>query len=862
LHTRGERGGAGGEAGATRSRFIAVAESSREKPPGSRVCRRRDQASFWKGEIMTSSARPVPLRAPLTPMVLPALAMAAAASLLAPPAAAQEERVLEEVVVTARFREERLQDTPLAITAYTADMMDARNLTDVTHLDTFSPNTIIQPLGAGWGSTAAAFIRGVGLGDNSLSFEPGVPIYIDDVYHGRPQGAILDLLDLERVEVLRGPQGTLFGKNAIGGTIRLVSRRPQGDNTGTVEVTAGRYDRLDLRGSYDIALAERFFARFSASSKRRDGYFDLLDYECVNGPGSLGGGGTGILPGATHETFGIPLPLPETPPVNLQSQLGPQDIRAEEGCVVDTLGNENVTTGRAMFRWLAADAVELNISMDVTKIDQAGPSDKYTFMNPAHPFNQSWSENVAVPVFGLPYDTRFLTDSPYSGYHRFGSDPLFNRDVQNINVLDHWGAAATLEWAISDNVQLKSITSYREFENTFGRDSDGTPLPVDHTWDTSIHEQWTQEIQVTGLAADQRLDWAAGFFYYDATDSNQGWNFLYPFILSNNNHKDVQTIRSWAVFVHGTYQLTDRLSLTAGLRHTDDQKDVSIFRQNFFTGDVIIPNTQVSVDAQELSPKLGLTWNLRDDLMTYVQWSTGFRGGGFGPRPANPLQVAAFDVETLETIEAGAKTSLLDGRLRINSAVFYSEYADQQQFSQQFDPSGAVWFRTVNTGESEYHGAEVEIFANPVDRLQIEASVGWLRFDRVDPGESGLCRHRPDGSRCPAPRAPEWSGALGAHYTWGLANGGALRLHGNATYRSRIYFGTDPIFGSQPRHTLVDGRLTWLSPDEGWAISLFGTNLTDEVYFHGKLSLVTVLGREQGNVARPREWGLSLRRSF
>ena len=230
------------------------------------------------------------------------------------PALAQQEG-LEEIVVSARFREENLQQTPLAITAFTGENLEARNLTDVTMLDTFSPNTIIQPLGAGWGSTAAAFIRGIGLGDNSLSFEPGVPIYIDDVYHGRPQGAILDLLDLERVEVLRGPQGTLFGKNAVGGTIRLVSRKPEGDDTGFAEIVTGSDDRLDLRGSYDIALVpDKLFARFSGSSKQRDGYFDILDYECVNGPGSLGGGGTGILPGATHSTFGIPLPLPPTDP--------------------------------------------------------------------------------------------------------------------------------------------------------------------------------------------------------------------------------------------------------------------------------------------------------------------------------------------------------------------------------------------------------------------------------------------------------------------------------------------------------------------------------------------------------------------
>jgi iron complex outermembrane recepter protein len=796
-------------------------------------------------------------------MALSGLAAAIALLTGAPVGAQPAGSALEEIVVTARFREENLQETPLAITAFTGENMEVRNLTDVTHLDAFSPNTIIQPLGAGWGSTAAAFIRGVGLGDNSLSFEPGVPIYIDDVYHGRPQGAILDLLDLERVEILRGPQGTLFGKNAVGGTIRLVSRRPQGDNTGFAEATMGAFDRFDVRGSYDLTVAEdKLFARVSASSKQRDGYFDILDYECVNGPGSLGGGGTGILPGATHTTFGFPLPLPPTAPVDLQSQLGPQDIRAETGCVVDTLGNENVTTGRVALRWLASDNVEVNLSADITNIDQKGPADKYTFLNPAFFFNQSWSDTVAVPIFNLPYDTRFITNSNYTSYHRFGSDPLFNRDVQNINVMEHKGVAATIEVQLNDRTQFKSITSYREFENTFGRDSDGTPLPVDHTWDTSIHEQFTQEFQLTGISSNDRLDWATGFFYYDADDSNQGWNFLYPFILSNNNHKDVQTIESWAVFVHGTYAITDVLSITAGVRYTDDKKDVNIFRQNFFTGDVVIPNTGVSVEAQETSPKVGLSWQLNDDLMTYVQWSTGFRGGGFGPRPANPLQVAAFDVEELETIEGGVKTDLANGRLRLNAAVFTSEYTDQQQFSQQFDPSGAIWFRTVNTGESEYYGAELELLANLGDRLQLEGSLGYNHFDRVDPGASGLCRYDANGSLCPAPRTPEWNAAFGFMYDWNLENSSRLTLRTDVTYQSKMFFGTDPVNGFQDDLTLLNARITWNSPNQDWSVALFGTNLTDEEYFHGKLSLVGVLGREQGNIAAPREWGLAVKRSF
>jgi iron complex outermembrane receptor protein len=248
--------------------------------------------------------------------------------------------------------------------------------------------------------------------------------------------------------------------------------------------------------------------------------------------------------------------------------------------------------------------------------------------------------------------------------------------------------------------------------------------------------------------------------------------------------------------------------------------------------------------------------------MTYVQWATGFRGGGFGPRPANPLQVAAFDVETVDTLEGGVKTELNGGRLRLNSAVFFSEAKNQQQGTQEFDPSGAIWFRTVNTGKSEYMGIELEVLANPLDAFELEASVGYIDYDRVDPGRSGLCRYLPNGDKCTAARTPEWTAAVGATYDWGLPNGSSISLRGDAVYQSKMFFGTDPVNGFQAAHTLVDARLTWRSADQGWSMALFGTNLTDEVYFNGKLSLVTVLGREQGNVAPPRQWGLSLKRSF
>jgi iron complex outermembrane receptor protein len=755
---------------------------------------------------------------------------------------------LEEIVVTARFKEEKLQETPLAITALSGEGLEARSLTNITEVHAYSPNTIIQPLGAGWGSTAAAFIRGIGLGDNSLSFEPGVPIYIDDVYHGRPQGALFDLLDLERVEILRGPQGTLFGKNAIGGTVRMVSRKPQGDNSGFIEGTYGSYDRMDIRGSYDVSvIPDTLFARFAVSSKNRDGYFKVLDYECVNGAGSLD-------------------------PSGLGSVLGPNDIRAKN-CKVDSLGDENVASGRMSLRWIVSDALEVNFTADYSREDNKGPADKYTIIDPdvvpVPPSGPSfgllplWNLFVSDPLFGIIYDETFLTDSPYTGYHRFGPDPIFGRDVQNVRLLDHWGVSGVIEWQALPNVKVKSITSYREFENTFGRDSDGSPLPVDHTWDTSIHKQLSQEIQITGIAIDDRLDWATGMFYYDAEDSNQGWNFLFPLFFDALNHHDVQNIENWAVFVHGTFRVTDKLSITAGVRYTDDYKKATIFRQNLMTLAPIVDNVDVVVETTQWSPKAGISYQWNDDLMTYFQWSTGFRGGGFGPRPQNQFQVAPFDVEELESYEIGAKSDWFDRRLRVNAAWFWSEYTNQQQFVQQLDEIGVFWFRTTNTGESRLWGAEVEVLASPVQGLVLEGSMGYMDFLRNDPGATGLCKRYPNGDACPSARTPEWTAAVGATYTWGLGNGSSLALRGDWLYKSKIFFSPDdPLNGFQDDHALLNARLTWTSPGEAWSVALFGTNLTDKVYYHGKLSLISILQREQGNVAAPREWGITVRRSF
>jgi iron complex outermembrane recepter protein len=772
-------------------------------------------------------------------------------------ATAPVEGQLEEVTVTARFRAEKLQETPLAITAVTGDTLAARGETDVTNLAAFVPNAVINPLGAGWGATIAASIRGVGLSDNSLSFEPGVPIYIDGVYLGRPQGAILDLLDLDRVEVLRGPQGTLFGKNAVGGTVSLISKAPTGDGRGYIDVGLGDFNRRDFRGAYDISVVpDKLFARVSFSAKRHDGYVDVLDYECVNGPGSLGSGGTGI---------------PGQLPIKLGSSVGGTDTR---GCIADHQGNENVQSARIALRYLATDNLEANLTGDYTTQNQEGPPDQYdSITTPPGSLAGTWNTLVGVPVFGIPWDSRFLPSRNYTNYDAY-TDPLTGHVFPNVNDMTEWGLSNVDNWTIVPSVTLKAVTAYRRFSNSFGRNSSGSPIPINYTWDTSDHDQFSEEITLSGNAFEH-LDWTAGVFYYHAKDSNQGFSSLFPLFIPSLsfNDFDVQTTKDYAGFLHGVYHFTDKASMEVGVRYTSDSKHADIFRQEY-AGPITIPHTTVPVYAVRTSPKVGFNYQFLPDVMGYIEYSTGFRGGGFGPRPSDALQVASFKPEDLKTTELGIKSEWFEHRLRWNSAIFYSKYTNLQQGFNTVDASGAPWFSTVNVGASRIYGFEAELLAEPVTGLQLQGSFGYLNYKVTDAGGAidpasgqssfGVCITHSDGSPCVPPRTPKYTAGLSAQYTANVTNDGStLTGRLDSTYQSAVYF-TDLTYTAVPGqqgYALLNGRLTWESPHKEWSVSAWGTNLTNKFFYQGKLTL-QVLGFEEGNPGPPRMWGINLRRNF
>jgi iron complex outermembrane receptor protein len=762
-------------------------------------------------------------------------------------------RELEEVTVTARFRSEPLQRTPLAITAVTGDALEMRGAQSVVDIGRVSPNVTINPLGAGYGPTLVANIRGVGLTDFKPVFEPGVPIYIDDVVLARSTGAILDLLDLERVEVLRGPQGTLFGKNAAGGAIRLISRKPTGTGPAFIEGTYGKFNRMDFRGAFETTLVpDTLFGRLSFSSKKRDGYVDVLDFAC-----QMKANGTPQLAGTL-----------------------PSDISGRgsgQGCKVDTMGGEDVQAVRVALRLVASEKFELNVTGDLTDDKSEGPADKTLAINNTVPLAARFNQQVAGPRYGIAFDNRFLTNDPYTSYSSF-EDPINGLETPNIGHVLHWGVAGTADWTLTDDLALKLIVAHRKFDAEFGRDSDGTPLPINHTFDHFTHDQDSVELRLNGSLFG-KTDWTVGGFWFQATDFNPNFVILYPnetppFAQALIDRIDTQDSDNWAVFLHTVTHVTDAFAVTAGVRYTKDKKDLTVIRSQQADGSLLFPITTAETEANRTTPMLSLSYAFTDTLNSYVSWSRGFRGGGFNPRPASAAQVTAFNPEDLDSYEVGLKSEWFDRRVRANLAVFYVNYTDLQLPSVFVGSDNTVTFPPLNAGKARMDGVELELQANPFGGFHIDGSFGYLGFQykdlgKADPafilaqtGSVANARAAPC-KECRPIRAPRITSALGAQYGFSLDSGGSLTTRVDGTYQSRVFYSANNFLrASQAGYALLNANVTWDSPENTWSVALSGTNLTNRLYLNGALDFLESLGTNEGNYGRPREWAITVKRRF
>ena len=785
---------------------------------------------------------------------------------------------LQEVVVTARYREESLQQTPIAITAITAEDLQQRGFSSAAEVGYTVPNASFRPAQAAFGNTMTAFIRGIGQNDFLPEFEPGVGVYFDDVLHPVVMGSMVDLMDLERVEVLRGPQGTLFGRGSIGGAVRYVSKQPKGDGTGSIAVTYGRFNRLDLRGSYDFSLADNLFARVTGVSKSSDGYQDVYDFACIN-PGQAG-----------------------TLPVRVPNR--------QAGCKLGTQGGTDVQGARASLRWVAADNYELTLTGDFSDDkSEVRPDTLVSITGPGGPF-ATWSDHYLFPRYGVRLDNRFVPSNPFVSYATY-DDPKSGLKFEPKTALKQSGVSAKSDWKINDAVRSEVILSYRKFDGQFATDADQSPVNEQTVDGRQNFQSRTAEVRFSGRLFD-RLDWTTGAFYLNA-NFHSGQTVSIPalifagvyagrlaagdtvpqaeafaanviengarFLVNGNNITDSE---NKSVFAHGVYDFTDKLSFTVGARYSKDDKNEQF--------DNTIVATSLSTSNHHFDWKAGVDYKFTDAMLGYVSAATGYRPQSFNPRPFQRTQFVQVDGEEAKSYEMGLKADFLERKLRVNGAIFYVDYGKRivgvpGVECTLLNPTGSAppIYNTVppgtpgsitdtlgniclgsNTTSRTFYqnfpgkikGAELELAFRPVEPLTITASYGYTDFTADDLNAANVV------NKLPA-YVPKDNWSLAAFYQFGLAGGSTITPRVDVYGQSEICTGITTKASCSDGYELANARIEWGSPDRSWTSAVGVQNLANKQYYLNKFDL-SGFGQPttEGQPGAPREWYFSVSRNF
>jgi iron complex outermembrane receptor protein len=762
---------------------------------------------------------------------------------------------LEEVVVTARKREESLQATPVAVSAFSEQELEYRQIRSTDELAAVTPNLTFDSVSPSSGSSSSAqiFLRGIGQTDFTPVTDPGVGLYIDGIYMGRSVGNVLDFVDVDRVEVLRGPQGTLFGRNTIGGAVVVHTKRPTEELGGSVQAQVGDDSMVYLTGKANLPITDNLWSNFAIDYRERDGYVK----------------------------------------------------RINDG--IDT-GNEDRLALRGSLLWNATEDFQGYFTFDYTDIDENGAPTVSGGVNDAAAFGTfgnglldscaAISINPDFPAAGPPSfpppgvgtggAPGCFGPNTFAGEFRSeGTFPVFSE-------LEIWGVSAELSWNVTDWLTVKSITGYREMEMESSRDGDNTPANIFATQDFYEHEQISQEFQLGGNYAE-RLNWLVGVYYYQEEGFNINPVTLPVGAIRSGGFYDND---SWAVFGQATYDLTDRLHLTAGARYTEDTKRFtpdqtalgdasqgvgSIFGPTWpltagiylsstgpmLPGDRILPFQEFELDFNDTNFMGTLAWDWTDDVMVYFSYSDAYKSGGFDQRfaapPIDPNTGAltnapsSFQPEEAATFEIGMKSEWLDNTVRLNVALFHTDYDDLQIIIREtFNPI------TFNGGEADIDGAEVELTWVPTEQWFITAAVGWLDAEYDKLSDSVLNNATPVLPQNSLVNTPELSTALGIAYTFDIGQWGTLTPRLDWSYRDEEF--NDAVNTPQLKqdsYHLVNAALIYQSLDEHWEAILGGRNLTDEEYLiTGNSAFQTAASYVEQVYGRPAEWWLSLKYIF
>jgi iron complex outermembrane receptor protein len=722
--------------------------------------------------------------------------------------AAEPSATVGELVVTAQKRAENLQDVPIAITALSGQQLKDQHVSNILDLNGLSPSLSIKTDDNA--ANPKIFIRGVGLNDFNPNTATPVAIYVDGVYIGSPLAQMGQFFDVERIEVLRGPQGTLYGRNTTGGAINVITRKPTQSFSADASLEYGNYNTVNAEGGVGGPLIKDVLAfRLSAAGTRDDGF--MLNRLTGNH-------------GNNQDRWSLRGSLLFTPNPNF-------DVLAEL--------RYGQSSGGSIWAY--------NRSLLPQTAAATGPDG---FCAPSF-----YTSGQCTNVGGYANTSGNLNQGDF---HLEGKDKVRT-----------FGAAVTANWKLGD-VTLVSVTGYDSAHRNDVEDTDADPLDVITADYLARQSVLSEELRLQS-EGDGPAKWVVGVYgSYDYLWNHSQYDILRMFrnpTPANPSGADIansigifgwpykQVTTSYAAFGQLDYKLTSRLTGTIGLRYSSDRKKFE-YTSNAENGAFVFFKVDQTKTFGSLSGKLGLQYQLSDTANVYATYNRGYKSGGFfGGQATDPALVAPYRDEKVNAYEAGAKTEWFDHRLRANLSAFYYDYKDLQVYDLVL--VGAITEQIfTNASNAKMYGFEAELTAAPIEGLTLQLGAATLHANYENfHSLSG------DFSGNTLPNAPKVSLTSLAQYEW-PAFGGNMRAEADATYRSKIFFDTRNLARlSDPGRTFVNARLGWSPPDKRYEFGIWGRNLFDETNISDIIP-IEGLGFDAFSMGKPRTYGVYLRYDY
>ena len=726
----------------------------------------------------------------MTMAILSSMLLPIAGGSVAQTQQAADGRVLEEVQVTARQRTESLQDVPVAVTVIDEDAIRKSFAQNLGEMGAYAPNVTI---GTVPGFTAASIaIRGVSTGDIPSTFDPAVTVAVDGFYLGHYQASLLDMFDIQQIEILRGPQGTLFGKNTIGGVINVTTKKPTGEFGVQAKARVGNEGRQDLMIAADLPIIEDVLAaRISMQQFDFDGFYEN-----------------------TYDG----------------SDAGGQDL----------------FSARAKFLWTPSEEFEALLSFEYIKDESDTPMVVNTTTEDKFFYGAVPGRGAGGPA-NLPLGDPFKTGLAPPEAHTAGFAESKNTDG---HFEDVDGIYLTMNWDVMGGT-LTSISGYRGVDSDYYNDYVGEPAAIYATIRSVYRDTFSQEIRFAG--STDNLDYVVGGYYQQNEMDYENYTSLgpdHPFagspdipvggllLLADGS----QDATSYAIFGEGSYSISDATSITAGMRYSDEEKDFELSPLSF-------PTELRAVESDswdDITYRLGVDHRLNDETLVYASYSTGFKSGGFNEQ-AGTLGSAstAYDPEEAESFEVGMKADLLDNTLRLNVAAFMVEYSDLQVDSVVPVPGAGQESIVNNAGEVTSYGIEADFMWLATDNLTFDGTLGLLNaeYDTFNCNrDNDATTPDVDCTDFDVKRTPDTTASLGATYNIPLNDlGGSIDLNTNLTYTDAFY--NDIINSASSEHeevTLLNASVSYTGNDEKLRVAVYARNLTDEEYQTSGLSVANL----------------------